>query len=94
MERASTDLPQPDLADDASVSPLPSGQVDAVEHMDGAVERVEVERVVPDLEQSAHRLTAPGIEDVAQPVAEQVEAEHGEEDAAPGKNEYHHQSGM
>jgi hypothetical protein len=37
----------------------------------------------------ARRLRDCGIEDVAQAVAEQVEAEHGEEDREPGKTESH-----
>ena len=72
------------FADDAEHLALLDREIEVVDRVQQAAARSELDREVADLDQRPSALQL-GIEGVAQPVAHQVEGEHGDQDGEAGK---------
>ena len=88
-------LSAPALADDAERLACGKGEIDAVEHLQRAVEGRNVEVVVLDTEKGgAHRLRLRGSRMSRRPSPRRLKPSTVRKMARPGKAEYHHQSGI
>ena len=77
-------MPEPEFADDAQRLALGDGDVDMLHGADDAAPRGELDGQVADIEQREGAVMARAsraplrVDDVAQAVAQQIEAEHGD----------------